>query len=157
MYLGREVGQGQVKPTEAQFPVPTMWKELCRFLGMAGYYLNFCKNFSTVANPLTSLLSPSQTFLWTDVCQDVFDNVKALLCSAPVLATPDVSKGFKLEIDASSVGAGAVLVQEDSSGIDHPLCYFSLYLGLMKINICQIECGTLRSFLTAQRNQHSSF
>ncbi len=67
-YLGREVGQGQVRPIEAkvsaiaEFPVPTSRKELRRFLGMAGYYRNFCKNFSTVVSPLTSLISPSRAF-----------------------------------------------------------------------------------------------
>ncbi len=50
-YLGREVGQGQVRPVEAkvtavaEFPIPTTRKELRRFLGMAGYYRNFCKTF----------------------------------------------------------------------------------------------------------------
>ncbi|XP_067261173.1 uncharacterized protein [Chanodichthys erythropterus] len=121
-YLGREVGQGQVRPIEAkvaaiaEFPVPTTRKELRRFLGMAGYYRNFCKNFSTVASPLTSLLSPSRTFIWSNDCQNAFDNIKVLLCSTPVLTAPDVGKDFKLEIDASSVGAGAVLVQEDANG-----------------------------------------
>ncbi len=67
-YLGKEVGQGQVRPVEAkvtavtEFPIPATRKELRRFLGMAGYYRNFCKNFSTVVNPLTSLLSPSYPF-----------------------------------------------------------------------------------------------
>ncbi len=68
-YLGREVGQGQVRPIEAkvstiaEFPVPTSRKEMRRFLGMAGYYRNFCKNFSTVVSPLTSLISPLRAFL----------------------------------------------------------------------------------------------
>ncbi len=83
-YLGKEVGQGQVRPVEAkvtavtEFPIPATRKELRRFLGMAGYYRNFCKNFSTVVNPLTSLLSPLYPFEWNDTCQHAFDNVKAL-------------------------------------------------------------------------------
>lgn len=108
---------------------------------MAGYYLNFCKNFSTVASPLTSLLSPSHTFIWSNDCQNDFDNIKVLLCSTPVLTAPDVGKGFKLEIDASSVGAGAVLVQEEANGIDHPVCYFS-----RKFNKHQLNYSTINSF-----------
>ena len=47
-YLGHIVGQGKVRPldakiqTIAKFPIPTSQKELARFLGMAGYYRNFC-------------------------------------------------------------------------------------------------------------------
>lgn len=63
-YLGKIVGRGQVRPLGAkieaicQFPVPTNRRELRGFLGMAGYYRNFCKNFSSVVVPLTILLSP---------------------------------------------------------------------------------------------------
>ena len=59
-------------------------------------------------------------FLWTSDCQHAFEAVKLLLCSAPVLAAPDFAQPFKLEVDASALGAGAVLLQEDSDGIDHP-------------------------------------
>ncbi len=65
-YLGKQVGHGHVKPVEAkvaaitEFPVPVTRRELRRFLGMVGYYRNFCKNFSTVVTPLTNLLSPSK-------------------------------------------------------------------------------------------------
>lgn len=56
-YLGRVVGQGQVRPVAAKvhavqhFPVPTTKKELMRFLGLAGYYRSFCNNFSAVVAP----------------------------------------------------------------------------------------------------------
>ena len=57
-YLGHIVGQGQVRPLDAKiqtivkYPIPTSRKELARFLGMAGYYRNFCLNFSEIATPL---------------------------------------------------------------------------------------------------------
>ena len=96
-----------------------------RFLGMAGYYRKFCKNFSGIAEPLTNLLKKSTKFKWNDKCQDAFDRLKAILKSAPVLLAPDFDKCFKLAVDASDVGIGAVLLQEDSNGLDHPVCYFS--------------------------------
>lgn len=108
-YLGKEVGKGQVRPVEAkvaaitEFPAPQTRRELCRFLGIGGYYHSFCRNFSTVACPLTSLLSPSNPFVWTKECQHAFDSVKVLLCSVPVLADPDLLRPFKLEVDASAV------------------------------------------------------
>ncbi|KAL1250687.1 hypothetical protein QQF64_018483 [Cirrhinus molitorella] len=127
MYLGKEVGHGQVRPVEAKveamskFPVPTTRRELRRFLGMAGYYRSFCRNFSSVVSPLTSLLSPSTAFVWNAECQYAFESVKTLLSSSPVLAAPDLERPFKLEVDASNVGAGAVLLQDDEQGIAHPV------------------------------------
>lgn len=155
-YLGREVGQGQVRPVEAkvsavaEFPIPAVRKELCRFLGMAGYSGNFCENFSTVVNPLTSLLSPTCPFKWNDACQNAFDNVKALLCNAPVLIAPDCEKPFTLEIDASLVGAEAVLIQEDAHRIEHPVCFFSRKFNKHQLNYSTIEKNTLALLMDLQ-------
>ncbi len=127
-YLGKQVGEGQVRPLTAkitaisEFPAPRTRRELRRFLGMAGYYRCFCRNFSSVAVPLTALLSPSETFVWSPECQTSFDNIKALLCSEPVLFPPNFEVAFKLEVDASEVGAGAVLLQEYKGEINHPIC-----------------------------------
>ena len=52
-------------------------------------------------------------------------SAKALLSNTPVLAAPDLTRPFRLEVDASAGGAGAVLLQEDAEGVDHPVCYFS--------------------------------
>ena len=60
-----------------------------RFLGMAGYYRKFCKNFSSIAEPLTNLLKKSTKFKWNDKCQDAFDRLQAILKSAPVLLAPE--------------------------------------------------------------------
>ncbi len=73
-YLGKKVGQGQVRPVEekitavVEFPIPTTKRELRRFLGMTGYYRGFCKNFASVVSPLTDLLSTSKKFVWTPEC-----------------------------------------------------------------------------------------
>lgn len=44
----------------------------------------------------------------------VFDNVKALLCSDSVLAAPDFTNPFKLELDACDTSAGALLIRQDT-------------------------------------------
>uniref|UniRef100_A0A8C1TD20 Gypsy retrotransposon integrase-like protein 1 n=1 Tax=Cyprinus carpio TaxID=7962 RepID=A0A8C1TD20_CYPCA len=155
-YLGKEVGEGQVKPVEAKvaaivdFPVPTSRRELRRFLGMAGYYRSFCKNFSTVVTPLTSLLSPANSFIWTEDCQNAFEEVKAMLYSAPILAAPNFERCFKLEVDASAVGAGAVLLQQDDLGVDHPVCYYSKKFIKHQRNYSVIEKETLALLLALQ-------
>ena len=148
-YLGRQVGQGQVRPIEAkvvaisEFPVPSTRRALRRFLGMAGYYRSFCRNFSTVVRPLTDMLSPKVDFVWSPECQNAFESVKSLLCHSPVLAAPDLSRPFKLEVDASAVGAGAVLIQEDADGVDHPVSYFSRKFNRHQVHYSTIEQETL--------------
>ena len=130
IYLGHVVGHGVVTPIKAKvksiidYPVPENKKSLMRFLGMAGYYRKFCKNFSEVTAPLTELLKKNVKYHWSETCQKSFDKVKNLLCLEPVLTAPDFSKPFRLAVDASDVGAGAVLLQCDNEDIEHPICYF---------------------------------
>lgn len=155
-YLGKEVGGGMVRPVAEKvsaitaFPTPSTRRQLRRFLGMTGYYRGFCRNFSTVVAPLTGLLSPSVTFCWSVECQRAFETAKALLCCSPVLSAPNFAKAFKLEVDASAVGAGAVLVQEDSDGIDHPVCYFSRKFNKAQTRYSTIEQETLALLLALQ-------
>ena len=54
-------------------------------------------------------------------CQDAFDRLKAILKSALVLLAPDFDKCLKWTVGASDVGIGAVLLQEDNNGNDHPV------------------------------------
>lgn len=70
-YLGKVVGNGEVRPMQAKiqnFPSPTTKKELMRFLGLAGYYRSFCRNFSTVVAPLTDLLKGKTMFIRSYTC-----------------------------------------------------------------------------------------
>lgn len=155
-YLGQQVGQGLVCPSDAKvaaiaaFPVPTTRHELRRYLGMAGFFRRFCRNISSVAAPLTALTSPSRPFTWTGECQKSFESLKALLCCSPVLSAPNFSVPFKLEVDASAVGAGAVLLQEDTLGIYHPVSYFSRKFHKHQLRYSTIEKETLSLFLALQ-------
>ncbi len=57
---------------------------------------------------------------------------------------------FKLEVDASAVGAGAVLLQEDEDGIDHPVCYFSRKFNKHQVNYSTIEKEALALLMALQ-------
>ena len=92
---------------------------------MVDYYRKFCDNFSAIAEPQTNLLSKQTKFIWTNDCQKALDILKAILKNEPVLLAPAFAKEFKLAVDASNIGAGSVLMQEDGNGLDHPVSYFS--------------------------------
>ena len=61
---------------------------------------------------MTELLKQGNAFEWSSDCEIAFQTLKKLLMTAPVLAQPDVSKGFDVYCDASSIGLGCVLMQE---------------------------------------------
>ena len=114
-----------------------------RFLEMAGYYRKFCKNFSDIAVPLTELLKKDRKYHWTSNYQHAFDNIKSLLCSVPILVAPDFCKPFILNVNASDMGAGAILLQADDEGIEHLVCYFSKKFNKHQRNYSTIEKETL--------------
>ena len=155
-YLGHKVGQGEVLPKKAtvqaieKIQVPTNRKGVMKFLGTIGYYRKFCKNFSDIAVPITSLLRKNRKFSWTAECQVAFESLKQLLMKPPVLVVPDYSKPFKLSVDASDVGVGAVLMQVRDDGLDHPIAYFSRKLNKHQVNYSTIEKETLALVLAVQ-------
>ncbi len=78
-------------------------------------------------------------FDWSENCQRAFENVKLLLTTAPVLAAPRLDMPFKLQADASQVGAGAVLLQTGENGLDYPVSFFSRKFNTYQKNYSVIE------------------
>lgn len=105
-----------------EWPKPTTFKGLRGFLGLAGYYCRFVKNFGAIARPLIYLLNKNG-FKWTLAAEQVFARLKLALTSIPLIALPNFSKPFVLESDAYDGGIGVVLSQES-----HPIAYLSCIL-----------------------------
>ncbi|WVZ76569.1 hypothetical protein U9M48_024534 [Paspalum notatum var. saurae] len=91
---------------------PETVTEIRSFLGLAGYYRRFIKDFSKTAKPMTSLTKKNVKYVWSSNCGEAFQTLKKLLTSAPVLAQPDVTKPFDVYCDASGNVLGCVLMQE---------------------------------------------
>ncbi|MCH81746.1 Ty-3/gypsy retroelement polyprotein [Trifolium medium] len=107
----------------SDWPLPKNLKQLRGFLGLAGYYRRFVKDFGKIAKPLTDMLR-KDCFIWSDQSTKAFEALKQALVSSPVLSLPDFTQQFIVETDASGKGIGAVLMQNR-----HPIAYISKSLG----------------------------
>lgn len=117
VFLGHVIsGNGiQVDPKKIEAVVnwkrPTNVTEIRSFLGLAGYYRRFVKDFSLIAKSLTRLTQKNVKFEWTDQCEQSFLELKDRLVTAPILTLPSDNVGFVIYSDASHQGLGCVLMQ----------------------------------------------
>ena len=139
------------------WPVPKSVYEVRSFLGLSNYFRKYIQGYSAVAAPLTDLLKglskedkqgkllrwnrlpPAQVERmhadfasnWSDACEKAFQDLKAALTSAPVLALPDFSKPFELIADACETPAaiGSLLLQGG-----RPVAYYSRKLSGPELN-----------------------
>ncbi|WMV33039.1 hypothetical protein MTR67_026424 [Solanum verrucosum] len=75
------------------------------------YYRRFVEGFSSIASSLTTLTQKKTKFMWLEVCEKSFQELKDRLTSAQVLTLPEGTDGFVVYCDASPVGLGCVLMQ----------------------------------------------
>ena len=114
---------------------PRTLKELQAFLGTAGYYRQYLKDYATSAKPLTRLTTKETPWEWDAAAQEAFETLKEGLVTAPVLGYPDPAIKYILDTDASAVGVGAVLSQIQE-GNERVIAYYSKTLGPAERNYC---------------------
>ncbi|OMJ17406.1 Retrovirus-related Pol polyprotein from transposon, partial [Smittium culicis] len=123
------------KPTESKinkillWPRPRNIKELRGFLGLTCFYRVWIKSYSVIADPLYKLLRKDESYIWNRNQEKSFNTLKTYVSTAPILKAPNYTKNpgkFILTADASPVGAGGVLQQEDDNG-DRKPCRFESY------------------------------
>ena len=108
----------------ASLPYPASVREVRSFLGHAGFYRRFIKNFSKIALPLSNLLQKDADFSFDQPCKEAFEQLKRRLTTAPIMQPPDWSLPFELMCDASNHALGAVLAQRVGR-VSHVIAYAS--------------------------------
>ncbi|GJX88068.1 putative reverse transcriptase domain-containing protein [Tanacetum coccineum] len=116
-FLGNVINGNGIRVDPSKIEAVKNWKAprtptmVRSFLGLAGYYRRFIKNFSKITKSLTILTQKSKTFDWGEEQELVFQTLKDKLRNAPVLALPDGRKDFVVYCDASGIRLGCVLMQ----------------------------------------------
>ncbi|GMF30451.1 unnamed protein product [Phytophthora fragariaefolia] len=129
-YLGHHLSDKGVQPAERlvtsvrDFPRPSDTTEVKRFVHLAGYYRKFIAAFGIIVEPLTRLLKKDVPWEWSEAQEFVFERVKMLLTTRPLLLYPNFELPFRLVTDASKVGLGACLMQDRGRGWQ-PIAYGS--------------------------------
>ena len=108
---GLEVDQAKVSIIRNLMP-PTTVKGIRSFLGHAGFYRRFIRDFSKIARPLCRLLEKDTKFYFDESCHNSFEEIKSRLVEAPIMAKPDWNREFEIMCDASDFAMGVVLGQK---------------------------------------------
>jgi len=154
VYVGHQVSNSGIAPDPEKsacirdWPRPKTPEDVRRFLGFAGYYRKFVKDFAKIAAPLSSLMptpmkkkqrgrkkidTSQRPWTWGEPEETAFTTLKSALSSPPVLGYADFTRPFELHTDASALGLGAVLYQEQAGG-KKVIAYASRSLGKAEKN-----------------------
>jgi hypothetical protein len=134
---GIEVDKAKVETVE-QLPPPTNVKSLRSFLGHAGFYRRFIKDFSKITKRLTHLLQKDVAFDFDEKCLVAFRTLKSALVSAPIIQPLDWSQPFEIMCDASDYTVGAVLGQRKKGRV-RAVYYASKTLNGVQLNYATTE------------------
>ena len=96
------------------WPRPRNASEVRSFLSLAGYYRRFVEGFSKIAAPMTELTRKNLKFIWSDKCEDSFQELKRGLISAPVRSLPSREGMFVVYCDGSRLGLGCVVMHNEN-------------------------------------------
>ncbi|GKB05883.1 DNA-directed DNA polymerase [Tanacetum coccineum] len=142
---GLEVDKAKIDVIKS-FPYPKNVREVRSFLGHAGFYRRFIKDFSKTSQPLCRLLQKDVAFEFDDDCKIAFDKLKELLTSSLIIQPPDWNLPFEIVSDASNYAVGAVLRQRVGKSA-HVIYYASRTLDSTKV-IVYYDHATLKYLLT---------
>ncbi|XP_058764942.1 uncharacterized protein LOC131638400 isoform X1 [Vicia villosa] len=134
---GLEVDPAKIEVIE-KLPSPVNVKGIRSFLGHAGFYRRFIKDFSKVAKPLSNLLNKDTEFIFDESCLKAFLELKEKLTTTPIIVAPNWSLEFERMCDASDYAVGAVLGQRKNKNF-HAIHYASKVLNEAHVNYATTE------------------
>ena len=119
-------------------PHPSSMREVRSFLGHAGFYRRFIKDFSKIALPLSRLLQKDVDFEFDSECVKAFEELRKVLTIAPIVRSPNWTLPFEIMCDASNYAVGAALAQREGK-LPYVIAYSSKTLDAAQSNYTTTE------------------
>jgi len=116
------------------WPIPKTVRDVRKFLGLANYYRQFIKNFATLAKPLNMLTRKNEKWIWEETQQNVFEDLKRIFTTRPLLVAPDLDKEFRVEANTSNFAIGGILFIKCKDNKWRPVTYISKSLNETECN-----------------------
>ena len=98
------------------WPASRNIKEVQKFLGLTNYYRRFIKDFAKIAAPLHILVRKEQKWKWKKEQKKMFEKLKAVFTTEPILAILDIDRKMRVEVDTSDYAIGGVLSTKCEDG-----------------------------------------
>ena len=143
-FLGYVVSEKGISPSPSKVsaileaPVPNNLTELQSFIGMVTYYSRFIRNFSEILSPLYELTKKQTKFVWGKRQQVAYNVIKRSICNSEILTCFTGKSKLIVEVDASPIGVGAVLIQSEK-GVEKPIMFASKKLSPAENNYSQAD------------------
>jgi len=116
------------------WPAPRNVKEVQKFLGLANYYRRFIENFARIAALLHVLVRKEQKWKWEREQEEVFEKLKTVFTTKPILAILDINREIRVEADASDYATGGVLSTKCENRKWKPVAFISKSLNTIEQN-----------------------
>ncbi|KAF8081118.1 hypothetical protein N665_0905s0001 [Sinapis alba] len=162
-FLGHRVSEQGVAvdqekiSTIKDWPRPTSVTEIRSFLGLAGYYRKFVQGFATISKPLTHLTGKGVAYEWSSETEEAFNKLKVALTFAPILALPKPTHPYIVYTDASHVGLGCLLMQDDKFFIPIPKLTLFRTIALVSCNEEMLHVSLIKMEKLEKRPASSGF
>jgi hypothetical protein len=118
LFLGHIISEGGISTDPSKVKDVLSWNtpqnvsDIRNFLDLAGYYRRFIEGFSKTSKPMIELLAKGKTFEWMPRHETVFQELKKILTTTPILTMCDMEKPFSIYCGASGQGLRCVLIQD---------------------------------------------
>uniref|UniRef100_A0A2N9I2U7 Uncharacterized protein n=1 Tax=Fagus sylvatica TaxID=28930 RepID=A0A2N9I2U7_FAGSY len=133
---------------------PTTHKELKSFLGKLSYIRRFIPGLAVVTSTFAPLLKKGAPFRWSTECQQAFEKVQDIMTKLPTVCAPIFGKPLRLYLASNSQAIGALIAQEDGSGVEQPVYYVSRTLKDAESRYSGAERSCLALIYASQRLRH---